>query len=331
MRLMSSVFFFANNFTDVNYLAPLALDAAARGERLQLIFYGPDLKRASKVFFKQHLPDIITWPFLATHQLTVLTTPAQLTSFWQQHQGIVVSTTPTLHHLLAKQYLTSGSHQLIGLAYFYEFAAETAPYLTRLFLPSPLWDTGYPAAKVRYGLPYWDLFAKRDWLDQAPPEAFVIDQQQPRVVLPEITQEGDQWFDQAATYIEQHYQPETQYYLKYRLKTKQELKRNQQLERRLKKYGTVTPVYSPYVFTTARLLENATVVFTASTSLFIAECIAAGAKVVKVFDHTREVWPIKESNYAVENYLADPAGTRERFFSNLGQSTELFWRELKSM
>ena len=323
---MPDTLFFFNNFTDLNYLAPLVLDAGSRGERLHLVFLGTDLKRATKIFFKQRLGEILGWDFIQEHDITEIRNEKQLRAFWREHSSTVVASTPTLQQLIEQQYV-GDEHNLIGLGYFGESRHETIDRLSLLFLSSPIWGRGLPAEKIKYGIPYWDLFATRDWLKRVPEEDFEIVAGQKTVIVPEIMQDGDSWFEEAAAYVTTHYEADAQYYLKYRLKTKKELKRNKRLEKSLKQFPNITPVYSPYFFTTVRLLQGAEVVLTSNASLFIADCMAAGATVIKAFDQPRSVWPEPESNQAVENYLASPADTKEQFFSNLGQSTALFWSE----
>ena len=327
---MPDAFFFCNNFTDLNYLAPLVLDAGGRGEQLRLVFYGPDLKRATKIFFKQRLPEMLQWDCIQAHQVVTLRNERALRTFWQEHPGTVVASTPTLQQLI-EQTIVSSEHQLIGLGYFGESLEETIEHLSLLFLSSPIWGKELPQENVRYGMPYWDLFATSDWLSRAPIDDFELAPSRKKIVLPEIMQDGDSWFEEAEAYIHDYYDQDAQYYLKYRLKTKKELRRNQKLEKSLKQYPNITPVYSPYFFTTVRLLQNADVVFTSNASLFVVDCMAAGATVVKAFDQSRTVWPEPESNQAVENYLTNPAETTERFFSNGGRSTALFWQEFLTL
>ena len=298
---------FFNSFTDLNYLSPLLLIGKEYHKHIHLIFYFEDLKRPeTKIFFQKRKDEILNFPFISEFRPFVAESKNELKKYLKSKKGAFVTTSPTFFQLkrnnLLKRKIFVKDLAYIIINYFGEGVRESFKNIDLLYLNSPIESQSLSPHKIRYGNPYWDLFVHQE-LNLSQYDDLKFDPGKKNILIPEIMQEGEKWFDNCFNYIQTNYSDEKHFWIKYRLKLPDRLVRNQKLEEKLSHYDNITYIYSPYFFTTINLLENCDdVVFTSNGSLIIMDCMASKANIIRDYGTPLQLFEINDYNTACDNY-----------------------------
>ena len=327
-----------NNFTDFNYLSPLIIFANKQKiQEVKTFVVLNDLKKERKSLFREESNKFLNFPFIKSANVKVLNGANDLKGELEGERGIILTTTPTFYQLFNKKIIKRkffGKNPIyVGFGYFNEFVKETAKKLDLIFFSAPIENIGIKEKKVRYGLPYWDFFGSNSDFDFSYLDNLPVRSTGKNIVIPEIMQDGDSWLEQAYQYIVNNYSVNNNYYFKLRLKTLASEERAKKLEEKLASYQNIFFTHSPYFFTTVNLLRKCDeVVFTSNASLFVIDCMAAGAKIVNLFDKPRMgLWKIDDYHYVCNNYVLSPEETKKKHIARLGDCTENLFKEIAKL
>jgi len=332
-----NIFLFFNSFADFNYLCPLLLFGKEHQERFRLIFYFEDLKKPNKkIFFKKRKDELLSFPFISKFNPFIAKSKTELKQYLKSIKGVFITTSPSFFQLITKkllkrQFLLKKIIYIV-INYFNEGMDGSFKKMDLLYLNSFVENNGYPANKIRYGNPYWDLFVDKT-LDLSQYDKLSFNKRKRNILIPEIMQDGDTWFEDCLNYIKNNYTDERHFWIKYRLKRKDLLVRNKKLEQELSSYKNISHIYSPYFFTTVNLLKHCDdVVFTSNGSLFIMDCMASKSKIVKAYDKSRtNIWNNVEYNNACDDYAEKPDETVKKFINNIGNNSTTLLKEIENL
>ena len=326
LKKNKNIYLFFNSFTDFNYLSPLLLLGKKYQKHIHLIFHFEDLKRPeTKIFFQQRKKEILNFPFISSFRPFVAESKNGLKKYLKPLKGAFVTTSPTFFQLkrnkLLKRKIFVNDLTYIAINYFGEGVNESFKYMDALYLNSPIESQSLSPEKLRYGNPYWDLFVHQE-LNLSQYDNLKFDPEKKNILIPEIMQEGEQWFDNCFNYIKTHYSDKKHFWVKYRLKLPDRLIRNQTLEDKLSKYLNISFIYSPYFFTTINLLKNCdTVVFTSNGSLIIMDCMASKSNITRDYKKPLQIFDIKEYNAACDNYAEKGSEETHKLISKMGDNS----------
>ncbi len=341
---MSNVYYFLNNFGDFNYIYPLIENRLSDSE-VHLVFFFEDLKNKRKIFFQIRKDEILSFNMIKNKNVTVLENEDELKRFFSNLQGILVTSGPTIYSLLThniiKNQFFSKKLTIIALDYFGEFTSKFIEAVDLVFMNSPLWSLGLKAGvkkskKIFYGMPYWDMFVNHEEYYHSLPFYLDIDSSKTNVLIPEIMQDGKEWYDSTFDYIAKTYESNKHYYLKYRLKTQETDNWQTEFNERLKDFPNISYLYIPYSFISLDLFKKCSFVyFTSNLTTFKLECIAyGGVSMVNGFEKPRydkRVWDFQEIYDLSELYASDPEGILEMFFPNLGNNMQRYFSKLQEL
>jgi hypothetical protein len=324
-----------NSFTGVNHLSPLLMEWQRVGIKVKVVIVEENLQDPGKDVFLGRVREIIGFEWIKYHEYEVLKSGAEFGMKYRNWNGWVVGVSPSLLALMEKGLLVKPwrrhGMRIMAVDYFGECTRKIQRQVDLIVLSSPVWNAGYIKRKVHYGLPYWDSYIKRNDVGVLNSVAGCGP-----VVIPEIVQDGDSWYEDCFRYISEKRNAGEKYVLKYRLKRENLLYRNRRLESRLGNRFKIEGEYSPYFFTNVQLLQSARkVVFTSNATLYILDCMAAGAPVEKAFVVNRyNIWFDKwdrECALALDSYIKDPERTRKRFIVRRGNNSKVLIERMEKI
>lgn len=326
--------FVVNSFLDLNYVWPLLLHAEQNNTPLTVVCFFTDLKRPRiKIFFRQRRHEVLQLPALSSHHVIV---PENVFSLWRilSRSETIVSTSATMHELLRKRIISPlpgmKKQRLVAFDYFGEKSQAIIENIDTLFVSSEFWGASYPVDKVSTGLPYWDLFVW-DRVKQDSSDAIDYSNRTGNILLPEIVNEGDRWAQECVAYLNYQVDGAHTYYIKNRLKTPFQRRRNQEVFRDIRQGIDVRHIDSPYVSATLSAVQMCDqAVFTAKASCFVFECMIAGIEVATLNSDFQDAWEIKETASCFDEYKRDARKAREKYIGEAGTNSQQFFRLLQT-